>query len=432
MRILFIGINYWPEETGIAPFNTGRAEYLAAAGHEVTVCTTFPYYPAWRLAPVHRTSVMTREVHNGVTILRSRIYVPARPTAITRIVHEASFIAASVARALAHRRPDVMFVVSPPLGLSTAGTLLGKLWGVPYVFHVADLQPDAALDLGMLRAGATARFLYAVERAAYRHAALISTLTPAMRAKIIAKGFPAERVALFSDWTNPEFFEVPPNRGGATFRQNFGLQDKFLVVHAGNMGFKQGLDVVLGVAELSRHDPTIAYLLVGDGAMRTTLDEAARAKGLDNVHFLPLQPRPVFLDLLACTDLALITQQRCVADIVFPSKVLGLLAGARPVVASLSAGSEVSRVLNESGAGVVVEPENPKTLWRTIGELRADPSRRALMGSQGRLYARRRWDRDFILPAMEKRLCSLLQHPDSALQAEAAARRADPNPAKQI
>lgn len=421
MRILFVAINYWPEETGIAPFSTGRAEYLATAGHEVTVCTTFPYYPAWKVAPEHRRSVVTREVRNGVTILRSHIYVPPQPTALKRVMHEASFIAAAMARAPFRRPPDIIFVISPPLGLAAAGIMLSNLWQVPYVFHVADLQPDAAVDLGMLRAGAMVKALYGLERAAYRRAGLISTLTPAMRARILTKGIAAHKVALFSDWTHPEFFAIASEGGGGEFRRRFGLEEKFLVVHAGNMGFKQGLEVVLGAAELSRPNTSVAYLLVGDGAMRAQLETAARSKGLDNVHFIALQPQAVFRDLLAATDVALITQQAAVADIVFPSKVLTLMASARPLIASLSGGSEVARVLRESGAGVVVEPQQPQALWRAIQELSADHPRRAAMGARGRLYARRQWDRDFILPAMEKRLQAMLRDPRDDAKTEAGA-----------
>ena len=404
MRILVLGINYWPEETGIAVFNTGRCEYLAAQGHQVTMCTGFPYYPQWRVPEEYRRKLFAREGRHGVTILRSYLYVPRRVTSVRRVLHEASFIASSCLRALGERKPDLLFVVSPPLGLAVTAVLLSRLWKIPYIFHVADLQPDAAVDLGMLPAGRLTRFLYAVERLAYRRAALVSTLTEAMRRRIVSKGIPQEKVTLFSDWVDPPCFAVPLRGDGEVFRRAFGLGERFLVLHAGNMGVKQGLEVVLGAAKQSRDHPELTYLLVGDGAVRSTLEAQARALGLANVRFLPLQPREVFLHMLAAADICLVTQQRAVADIVFPSKVLTLLAAGCPVVASLNPGSGVARVVTDAGAGVVVAPEDPRALLEAILALWRDLEGLRVMGQRGRAYARERWDRGQILPAMEARL----------------------------
>src|ERR1700730_18622614 len=156
MHVVFLGINYWPDETGIAPFTTGRCEYLASRGHQLTVFTGFPYYPTWRIPEHYRGHLVSREERNGVTILRSWLYVPKRVNAMRRILHEASFVAASMLRAVprtAQRRPDLLVVTTPPLALSLSAILLSRFWKIPFVQHVPDLQPDAALDLGMLRAG---------------------------------------------------------------------------------------------------------------------------------------------------------------------------------------------------------------------------------------------------------------------------------------
>jgi colanic acid biosynthesis glycosyl transferase WcaI len=147
MHIAVLGINYWPDRTGIAPFTTGRCEYLAARGHRVTVYTGFPYYPSWRVPSEYRGRLLSREVRNGVSIFRSWLYVPHLVTGGRRILHEASFIASASIRTLARVRsekPDLLFVVSPPLGLGLTALTLSRLWKVPYIFHVADLQPDAA------------------------------------------------------------------------------------------------------------------------------------------------------------------------------------------------------------------------------------------------------------------------------------------------
>ena len=408
MRLLVIGINYWPEQTGIAPFTTGRCEYLAAQGHQVTVVTAMPYYPEWRVPESYRGRLLLRDQRNGVTILRSRIYVPRRVNSVRRLLHEASFVAASAARAIGAGKPDLMLLVSPPLGLALPALMLSRWWGVPYVFHVPDLQPDAALDLGMLPAGRFARILYALERTAYRNAAIVSTLTEAMRNRIVSKGIKRTRVKLFSDWAPPEVFQIPPSGGGLGFRRRHGLEGKLLLLHCGNMGVKQGLEVVLAAAALSRSDAQVVYLLVGDGAARTALEASASAAGLDNVRFMPLQAQDDFIEMLAAADVCLITQQRVVADIVFPSKTLTLMAAARPLIASVSDRSEVARVVNEAGAGIVTEAGDPRALWDAAQSLRdALPDRHA-MGLRGRAYALARWERKRILAATAAELVAII------------------------
>jgi colanic acid biosynthesis glycosyl transferase WcaI len=282
--------------------------------------------------------------------------------------------------------------------------MLSRLWKIPFVQHVPDLQPDAALDLSMLRPGRLTNLLYRIERLGYRESALVSTLTDAMRDKIIGKGIASEKVVLFSDWARSELFQVPATGGGAEFRRSLGLRDELLVVHAGNMGTKQGLDVILGAAERSRHDPSIRYLLVGDGSVRKQLQQRAKSAGLENLVFVPLLPDGRFLEMLAASDVSLVTQQKSVADIVFPSKVITLMSSARAMVASVCPGSEVARVLREADGGILVAPEDPAALLEAITALRADPERRKCLGLNARAFAERSWEKQRTLSVLESQL----------------------------
>ncbi|WP_018290024.1 WcaI family glycosyltransferase [Verrucomicrobium sp. 3C] len=408
MRILFLGINYWPEETGIAVFNAGRCEYLASQGHEVTMVTGLPYYPQWKIAEEYRGRGFVAEERNGVRILRCPLYVPARVDARKRILHEASFVVSATLRALGTHRPELLYVVSPPLALGMAARLLSQVWRVPYLFHVADLQPDAARDLGMLRPGPFLSLLYGLEKAAYTGAGRVATLTGGMQRKILEKGFPPEKVRLLPDWSDPNLFAIPLEIEKRGLCEERGWKDRFLVVHSGNMGVKQGLEVVLEAARETRDHPEILYLLVGDGAARPALEERARAMGLGNLDFLPLLPREEFHRLLAASDLCLVTQKREVGDIVFPSKVMTLLAAGRPLIASVSPGSEVARVAEEAGAGLSVAPEEGSALAGAVLSLWRDPERRRRMGMAGRNYAEARWSRGAALSGMERAIKELV------------------------
>src|SRR5580698_3445949 len=286
MKILILSINYWPEVTGIGAFTTYRAEYLASIGHNVEVCTSFPYYPEWKVPKEYAGKIAQTEMRNGVRIVRSYLYVPNPVTAIKRILHEASFIFSSALRALTRKRPDVLLVVSPPLGLAATAILLSRLWSVPYVFDVQDLQPDSASDLDMLPKWAV-KLLYKVENAAYRHARLVTTLTPSMRQKIIGKGFREDQVELLEMRMDDTLIDLLPEEGN-DFRQRYDLQEKFLVTHSGNMGVKQGLDVILDAAALNRADDSLLFLCVGNGSDCDRIKRRAAELDLGNVRFLPL------------------------------------------------------------------------------------------------------------------------------------------------
>lgn len=407
MRILHLGINYWPDETGIAPINTIRCEHLAQRGHQVVALTGFPYYPQWRIPLEYRHRFRLREKRNGVTVIRSWMYVPARATSLKRVLHEGSFSLSALLSGISRWRPDVIVAVSPPLALAISARVLSQLWRVRYVLHVEDLQPDAAVELGMIRSKRLLRVLYALERTAYRGAACMTTLNESMADRIRAKGVAGGKVAVVPHGTDPDLFKVRQDSDGTRFRRAHGLEGKFVIVHAGNMGAKQALGVMLDAASLSRRFPEITYLLVGDGATRATLMRCAADRNLSNVRFLNPLPRTDFHDLLAAADLSLVTQRRAVADVFFPSKVETLMAAGQPILASVDPESEVARVLRDSGAGEVVEPENFRALLDAILALRHERSRLAAMGLNGQAYARAHWDRRRALELMESTLADV-------------------------
>src|SRR5208282_1147364 len=411
MQIALLGINYWPDETGIAPFTTGKCEYLASQGHDVTVFTGLPYYPAWRVPTRYRGRLFIREHRHNVTILRSWIYVPRRLNALRRVLHEASFVTSALMRSVGRggkNRPQALITVTPPLALGLAAIFLSRIWKVPFVQHVPDLQPDAAVDLGMLRPGHITKCLYRMERLSYRNAAIISTLTESMRGRIVGKGINKDKVVTSPDWARPDLFAVPIEDNGLEFRKRYGLKDEFLVVHSGNMGVKQGLEVVLSAAQRSCGDANLKYLLVGDGATREKLQKQAGAMQLSNLRFLPILPDEQFIELLAACDVCLVTQQTNVADIVFPSKVITLMAAGRAIVASVSGSSDVARLLKKASAGLVVPAEDSASLAQAIAALRADHPRRREMAHNARQFARQNWNREMILTKLESELRALV------------------------
>ena len=412
MRILVLSVNYWPEETGIGPLTTWRCEYLASRGHDVTVCTTLPYYPQWQVCEPYKRDFWRRESHNGVDILRSWSWIPKHVTSMKRIIFEATFLAGNLIAALSVGKPDILLVESPPLGLALTAGFLKRYWRIPFVYDVMDLQPDAAADLGMLGDGMLMRSLYRLEKFAYNDAALVSTLTDGMRRRILEKSIAPSKVTLFAARADSALLRLERGSGGQTFCRTHGLEGKFVVVYTGNMGVKQGLRVILCAAQLSQDRPEINYLFAGDGAVRRDVESRAAALGLANVKFLPVQQREQLFQMLAAADLCLITQQRTVADIVFPSRTATFMAAGCPIIASVNSSSAVASILEKSGAGLVVAPEEPAPLFNAITSLQGDFRKRSEMSEAGRRFAHEHWDENVILPKMESELLRV-GRPDS-------------------
>lgn len=404
MRIVVWGINYAPEFTGIAPHSVALCEFLRARGHDVEMVTSFAYYPTWEKQPADRGQLYRTDLVNGIRVRRCWHFVPARVSALKRIFHEGSFVFTSTCRALTLPRPDAYVVVSPPLLLGVAAWFVGKLKDAPFVFHVQDMQPDAAVGLGMLKANWFTRALYGLEAFAYRHAARVSGITTGMLKSFQKKGVPEAKLIYFPNAIDLQKNEAVPARGEFRERHGFG-RDKFLAVYAGNLGVKQGLEVLLETAPLLR-DRRIELLICGDGAQREALAARAREMNLPNFSMLPLQAGRDYQALLADADLCFITQQAGAGNSFFPSKLLGLLAASKPVVTVAAPECELALSLVEGGFGVNVAPGRSQELADVLDALANDPARLAQYGAAGRRYVEQ-FEKGRVMENFEAALASV-------------------------
>jgi colanic acid biosynthesis glycosyl transferase WcaI len=388
MRVLVWGINYGPEITGIAPHNVALCEFLQRQGHDVEMVTTFAYYPAWQKRPEDRYKVFRTDRINGVRVHRCWHFVPAPVTAWKRVVHEATFVFASAIRVLSLKRPGVFVIVSPPLLLGAAAWFIGKVKGAPFVFHVQDLQPDAAVGLGMLKAGLFTRVAYRLETFAYSRAARVSGISEEIIEAIRSKGVPEHKLILFPNAVAlPDQAEIP---AAGRFRAKHGFApNEFLAIYAGNLGIKQGLHLLLDAAEMLRSTKDIRIVIAGDGAVREMLERDARKRDLTNLSILPLQFGSGYKELLVDADVSLITQQSGSGNAFFPSKLLITLAYSSPVVTVSDEGSALARVVSKGRFGKNILPGNAEVLARTLRDLRQDRQQLAEWGRTGREYIQR-------------------------------------------
>lgn len=383
MRVVVWGINYAPEFTGIAPHSVALCEFLRARGDAVEMLTSFPYYPTWRKQPEDRGVVYRTDEINGVRVRRCWHFVPAKVSALKRIAHEAIFVLTSTIRALSLERPDVFVVVSPPLLLGAAAWLISRIKRAPFVFHVQDMQPDAAVGLGILKQSAFTRALYWLEALAYKKAARVSGITRGMLETFRRKGVAPSKLVYFP---NAIALENGAGNAAGEFRRAHGFApDEFLAIYAGNLGVKQGLNVLIEAARLLRN-PAVRILICGDGAQRDALAAQIRELKLPNARMLPLQQGRDYSALLRDADLCFITQQAGSGTLFFPSKLLGLLAASKPVITVASPESELAMAVRDGGFGVNVPPGQPAQLAATLDALADDRQRLQQFGTAGRAY----------------------------------------------
>ncbi|MBW1675522.1 MAG: WcaI family glycosyltransferase [Deltaproteobacteria bacterium] len=382
--IAIVGINYFPELTGIPVYTTGMAEYLVQKRFDVIVYTAFPYYPDWLKHEGDRGKYFKKEVINNVKLRRSYVYVPNPVTTLKRIIHELSFVLSSAVNYLMGPRADLTIVVSPPLFIGLPVLLLARLKCSRVLFHVQDLQPDAAIELGMLKDGVFAGILRKIEKAIYDLADSISTISSGMLERILKKGVDRKKSFLLRNWGNDDV--VFPQGKDTDYRLRYSLNGKFVVLYAGNFGVKQGLDVVVQAAEKLRHRSDIQFLMAGNGAIKTQLVQYVNFKGLSNITFLSPQPFERLSNLLATADVSIVPQRKEAKNIVLPSKLLNIMASARPVIATTEADSELGRVIDNANCGLLVEPENADELAKAVIYLKDHPEEADAFGTNGRGY----------------------------------------------
>ncbi len=408
LRMLIVSLNYAPEPTATGKYTGEMAAWFAKQGHEVHAIAAFPHYPKWEIDKDYQDRGWFIENVEGVTTYRVPLYVPSlkKLSAKTRIMMESSFSTASLRwwMKLMFAKPfDVVVGICPPLQDAVMPWLYKSLRGVPFVFHIQDLQVDAALGLGMLSNPRLKHLLLASEAFLLNRTTKISTITEAMRKRIIQKGIPEGQTLLFPNWADTAF--VRPKERNNPLREQLGVtKDDVLVIHAGNMGEKQGLEVVLETADRLASQPNIKLVLVGQGAKREVLEQEAKKRNLGNLRFFDVFPWQQVPDMLAAADIHLVIQKREAGDLVMPSKVTNIMAAGRPTLATAEPGTALYEVLKRYQAGICCIPEDSEALAAAIINMANLPERLTQMGHNARQYAERFIAKDAILAAFEEEL----------------------------
>ena len=391
-RIAIVSSNFWPERTGISQTVGEFAKFLADRGIDVRVATALPYYPEWRIWDGYRGRLWRTDRDGRMTVFRAWHFVTPAPSTLTRLLHEVTlslFGAPRIVQAI--WRADSVYVVSPGLTYAFVGMLVAKLLRRRRVLIVKDVMPDAAVELGMLQNRLAIAVSRWIARCLYRWSHEIHTLGEGMRRRI-AQEAGAAKVRIVPDTIDAAELEPVPYDLNE-FRRRYVPPGTFAVLHTGNMGQKQDLELLLRAARRLRDDGSVRFFVFGDGAARARFLEVRDEWRLENVVHQPLQDRSMLRHMLSGADVVLVSQLPEVVDIVVPSKLLTALGAGAMVVAACARDSETARLLGESGSGILIPASDDEELVRVIRRVRAGEVDAAEHRRRARAFAVQRFDR---------------------------------------
>jgi colanic acid biosynthesis glycosyl transferase WcaI len=415
MRIAIITQLFLPEMGALPNRIYPIATQLASSGHEVYVVTGMPNYPTGVVFEGYKGKLFMKEELSGYTVLRTAYYTVRRnKSKWSQLFSYISLLPGVFWNGLRIGKIDAVLVTSPPIFLALPGMALAAWRRAKFIFDVRDLWPDEIIACGASpERSPWVWLLRALERLIYRRADHICCTTRPFVETVIGRGAQADRATYLPNGADLDLFRPLATNNAVASR--FNWRNRFVVMYCGAFGIKHGVQTILAAAKLLEREKDLLFALVGGGACESDLRQYAERMHLTNVTFLGEQ---------RVTDVPLLIAQAdvCVSSLlpspylekIISVKVFEYLACGKPVIGLHS--GETARVLNESGAGIVVQPGDAAALAAAVRTLYGDPRLRAALGRQGRQYVERHYSRRAIAVRFE----SLLREKTPRLAEQAA------------
>jgi len=404
MKVLIYGINYTPELTGIGKYTGEMGAWLAKNGNEVDVITAMPYYPQWEKASAYKGNIWFTENIGGAKVKRCPLYVPKNVTGATRMIHEFSFLLSSSLYWIAalFKSYEIIITPYPPLIIGF-WPFIYKIFHpkATWVFHIQDLQVDAARELGLIKNQRLLSVLTKLELFWLKKADRISSISAGMKARILAKGVAEEKYTMLPNWAETEI--VKPISRELSLRRELGISDdKKVVLYSGNLGEKQGVDMIIDAAKAFNDNTGVLFVIAGEGASKVRLQEYAHQKNVSNVLFLPLQPYSKLTSFLAIADIHLVLQKKSAADLVLPSKFMSILSAGGVAVVTAEKDTSLYEMIHEHQLAHICEPDN---VLAFIGLLETSLNQNnSAVSIRARAFAEANLSIDAILKQFQKEL----------------------------
>lgn len=371
--IMLIGYNYSPEPTGIGKYSGEMIQWLANKGYNCTVLTTYPYYPYWKVQePYFKKRFWyhkeTKNYQSGgkITVYRCPMYVPSEPSGKKRMLLDLSFMTSAFFQLvilLFKKKIHTVITVVPSFQFGLLGYFYKVFKNAKTVYHIQDLQIEAAQDLNMISSKKIIKTLFKIEKFIFDKTDVVSTISERMVYKVRAKA--NKNVELFPNWSDTAFFH--PLQNTKSLKNNFGFQttDK-IILYSGAIGEKQGLESILYAAETLKENNIVKFVICGTGPYKSKLQEMVDDLGLNNVLFMPLQPLKKFNQFLNIADIHLVIQKAKASDLVMPSKLTNILSVGGLAVITANKNSGLYALIKKYNMGVLVEAENQEALNNSL------------------------------------------------------------------
>lgn len=413
MRLLIYGINFSPELTGIGKYTGEMAEWLSDRGHQVRVITAPPYYPAWKISEGFSTWKYSKETFKDITTFRCPLWVPEKPKTFTRLVHLLSFSFSSLPvlfRQIIFWRPDAVVCIAPSFFCAPQAVFLSKMAGVKSWLHFQDFEICAMFGSGMALGGKrTSKIAHKAQSFITRRFDSVSSISHTMCSSATNNNVSRNKVIIFPNWVDIDF--ITPEADGVYFRQKWGINAETMVVlYSGNIGKKQGLNSLIDAANNLGHRNDIQFVVVGDGAHKSSLIKRCKEKKVKNIQFHSLQSYDLLPNLLRMADIHLIIQKRGAADTVLPSKLTSILSVGGHSIITAEPETELGQiVLANPGIATLVPPEDVRALIYAINSLCDDTLiGRGQLNKQARKYAEEHLGKETVLKKFEQDLQKML------------------------
>jgi glycosyltransferase involved in cell wall biosynthesis len=367
---------------GTRHYELGRR--LVGTNHRLTVITSrYSYLTGERKSPPSLTHGI--EVHLAATLGGShRSY-------FRRILGFVIFTISSFFAALGLEKPDVVVGTSPPIFQAISAWAIATTRRRPFVLEIRDLWPEFAIELGLLRSRILISIARSLERFLYRHSSHIIVNSPAYLDYLLPKGVPKTKITVIPNGVEMSSFHA--DETGKEFRRQFELEDKFVVMYAGAIGWANDVDCLLRSAARLRDEPQIVFVVVGNGKELPRLRQESESQHVDNLRFVPAQPKEAMSNVLAAADVCVATLRNIpMFRTTYPNKVFDYMAAGRPTLLAID--GAIRDVIERSGGGLFVPPGDDHSLTNAILKLHNSPALRKEMGDKARKYVAANFNRE--------------------------------------
>ncbi len=395
MHMLFLGLNFLPEEVGVGLYSGDMLNFWAKAGNTVEAVVGKPYYPHWRVFEDFRSSGWHKSQEGGIDTLRCPLYVPAEPTGKSRLLHHFSFAISSLlpmVKRARRNKPAFVMTTAPSLIAAPVALLAARMARAKSWLHVQDFEVEAAFATGIFsKKSLSKRLAMAFEKWVLGSFDVVSTISPQMCNHLKAKGVAESKIVLMRNWADID--SVKPRSEPSPYREEWGITTKHVALYSGNISYKQGIGLILEAAEILQHRNDLTFVICGQGPTRSLIERDIQNKG--NIIIRDLQPKERLSELLSMASVHLLPQMEGAADLVLPSKLTNMLASGRPVVATAQEGTGLANEVR--GVGKSTRPGDAQEFAGAIVSILDDESLAREYGKNARANAIELWSKDKIL-----------------------------------